>query len=179
VPDDVDQFHAALADRISSADLVVTSGGVSAGAYEVVKDALSGQGVTFTKVAMQPGGPQGAGRYRGVPVVTLPGNPVSAAISFEIFVRPALRQAMGHRVIDRPVRTARLTTTITAPPGRRQYRRGHHDAAAGLVSPVGGPGSHLLAALAAADCLFVVPEAATELAEGTEVQVIGLETLTG
>ncbi|HVV20284.1 MAG TPA: gephyrin-like molybdotransferase Glp, partial [Pseudonocardiaceae bacterium] len=99
VPDDVESFHAALADRLSGADLLITSGGVSAGAYEVVKDALTGQGVTFYKVAMQPGGPQGAGRYRGVPVVTLPGNPVSAAISFEIFVRPALLAAGGHRLV--------------------------------------------------------------------------------
>ncbi|HEX3791441.1 MAG TPA: gephyrin-like molybdotransferase Glp [Pseudonocardiaceae bacterium] len=179
VPDDVAAFHAALADRIGSADLVVTSGGVSAGAYEVVKDALAGQGVEFTKVAMQPGGPQGAGRYQGVPVVTLPGNPVSAAISFEIFVRPALRRAIGHTVIDRPMSTAKLATSVTAPAGRRQYRRGHHDPVTGLVAPVGGPGSHLLAALAAADCLFVVPEEVTELAEGTDVQVISLETLIG
>ena len=189
VPDDVPAFHSTLDTHLGSAfspghpghrpraDLVITSGGVSAGAYEVVKDALSGQGVNFHKVNMQPGGPQGAGRYRGVPVVTLPGNPVSAAISFEVFVRPALRNAMGHHDLDRPATTARLTTALTAPPGRRQYRRGHHDAAAGTVTPVGGPGSHLLASLAAADCLFVVPEEVTELAEGAVVQVLSLRSL--
>jgi molybdopterin molybdotransferase len=179
VPDDVPAFHAALDDRIDTADLVITSGGVSAGAYEVVKDAFTDQGVAFYKVAMQPGGPQGAGRYRGVPVVTLPGNPVSSAISFEIFVRPALRAALGHLVVDRPVRHATLATAVTAPVGKRQFRRGHHDVEAGTVTPVGGPGSHLLASLAAADCLFVVPEGVGELAAGAQVEVIGLDTLSG
>jgi molybdopterin molybdotransferase len=177
VPDDVAAFHRTLDAHLADADLVITSGGVSAGAYEVVKDALRDQGVVFDKVAMQPGGPQGAGRYQGVPVVTLPGNPVSAAISFEVFVRPALRRAMGHRELDRPVSTAALTTPVTAPPGRRQYRRGHHDPLAGVVTPVGGPGSHLLASLAAADCLFVVPEEVTELRAGSSVEVISLRSL--
>ena len=123
VPDDVTSFHAALADRLAGADLLITSGGVSAGAYEVVKDALTGQGVTFYKVAMQPGGPQGAGRYQGVPVVTLPGNPVSAAISFEIFVRPALLAAAGHRVVNRRRPVGTLTTTVSAPAGRTPRTR--------------------------------------------------------
>lgn len=179
VPDDVASFHAALADRIGTADLVITSGGVSAGAYEVVKDALTGQGVTFYKVAMQPGGPQGAGTYHGVPVVTLPGNPVSAAISFEIFVRPALLAAGGHRLVERPRPRGALATDVTAPPGRRQYRRGHYEPGTGRVEPVGGPGSHLLASLAVANCLFVVPEDADMLAAGSEVEIIELDALAG
>jgi molybdopterin molybdotransferase len=177
VPDDVDSFHAALADRLTAADLVITSGGVSAGAYEVVKDALTGQGVAFYRVAMQPGGPQGAGRYRGVPVVTLPGNPVSAAISFEIFVRPALLAAAGHRTVDRRRPHATLATPVTAPAGKRQYRRGHYEPGTGSVEPVGGPGSHLLGSFAVANCLFVVPEDADELPAGADVEVIDLETL--
>src|SRR5207253_2110905 len=93
VPDDVGRFRATLAERAASGvDLVITSGGVSAGAYEVVKDALAGHGVEFVRVGMQPGGPQGAGRVEleglSCPVVTLPGNPVSAQVSFEVFVRP-------------------------------------------------------------------------------------------
>jgi molybdopterin molybdotransferase len=179
VADDVDQFHAVLGERLADADLVITSGGVSAGAYEVVKDALSGRGVTFYKVAMQPGGPQGAGRYRGVPVVTLPGNPVSAAISFEIFVRPALLVAAGHRLADRARPRATLLADITAPAGRRQYRRGWYLPDEGLVGPVGGPGSHLLASLSKANCLFVVPEETTEIRAGGEVEVIPLAELAG
>ncbi len=179
VPDDVEQFHAALAARVAGADLVITSGGVSAGAYEVVKDALSGQGVTFYRVAMQPGGPQGAGRYRGVPVVTLPGNPVSAAISFEIFVRPALLVAAGHRLADRSRPRATLLADVTGPAGRRQYRRGWYRPDEGVVGPVGGPGSHLLASLSKANCLFVVPEETTEIRAGGEVEVIPLTELAG
>ncbi|WP_246843121.1 gephyrin-like molybdotransferase Glp [Allokutzneria sp. NRRL B-24872] len=172
VPDDVAEFHSALAPHLSTVDLVLTSGGVSAGAYEVVKDAFSGQGVEFVKVAMQPGMPQGAGVYRGVPVITLPGNPVSSLVSFEVFVRPALRAAAGDTAPDRPTRRARLTEPLRSAPGKRQYRRGHHDADAGTVSAVGGPGSHLLSALSASNCLMEIGESDTELAEGTEVTVL-------
>jgi len=172
VPDDVAQFLAVLAERTAGVDLVLTSGGVSAGAYEVVKDALAGRGVTFGKVAMQPGGPQGAGRLDGgVAVVTLPGNPVSALVSFEVFVRPALRAALGHPHIERPVVVARLAQRLTSPSGRRQFRRGVVDAREGTVAEIGGPPSHLLGSMAKADCLIVVPEEATELVAGSEVAV--------
>ncbi|MFD7653718.1 gephyrin-like molybdotransferase Glp [Actinosynnema sp. NPDC059797] len=172
VPDDVEQFHAAVESRIESFDLLLTSGGVSAGAYEVVKDAFSGRGVEFTKVAMQPGGPQGAGRYRGVAVATLPGNPVSAQVSFEVFIRPALRAAMGFTRVERPTAVARLSAPVGSPPGRTQFRRGAYDPVSGrVVTPVGGPGSHLLSALAISDCLIEVPEDVVELAEGDEVTV--------
>ena len=133
VPDDVAQFLAVLAERAAGVDLVLTSGGVSAGAYEVVKDALAGRGVTFGKVAMQPGGPQGAGRLDGgVAVVTLPGNPVSAHVSFEVFVRPALRAALGHPHPERPGRrrssgsTADVAVRTQAVPARRGGRPGGH-----------------------------------------------------
>jgi molybdopterin molybdotransferase len=112
-------------------------------------------------------------------VVTLPGNPVSAAISFEIFVRPALLAAAGHRVVARPNPRGALATDVTAPPGRRQYRRGHYEPGTGRVAPVGGPGSHLLASLSAANCLFVVPEEAAALSAGTEVEIIDLGALAG
>ncbi len=178
VPDDADEFLGRLRERIGAVeggvDLVLTSGGVSAGAYEVVKDALTGRGVDFVKVAMQPGGPQGAGRVDelgGVAVVTLPGNPVSSLVSFEVFVRPALRAATGHPHPDRPVVTATLGESWTSPPGRRQYRRGVLDAARGTVVEVGTAASHLLAALARAECLVVVGEDATTLPAGTAVEV--------
>lgn len=172
VPDDVDEFHAAIAPRLASVDLLLTSGGVSAGAYEVVKDAFTGRGVEFMKVAMQPGGPQGAGRYQGVAVATLPGNPVSAQVSFEVFIRPALRAAMGFTNVERPTAVARLSAPISSPAGRTQFRRGAYDPASGqVVTPVGGPGSHLLSALAISNCLIEVPEDVTELAAGTAVAV--------
>jgi molybdopterin molybdotransferase len=174
VPDDVDQFLTTVRAELDGADLLITSGGVSAGAYEVVKDAFGTLGtVEFAKVGMQPGGPQGAGTVDGVPVVTLPGNPVSSFVSFEVFVRPALRRALGHVTPDRLHVPARLTGPLTSPPARRQFLRGRYDG--GLVSQVGGPGSHLVAHLARANCLVVVPEDVTELPAGAEVDVVLIE----
>jgi molybdopterin molybdotransferase len=174
VPDDVEQFLATVRTEVQKADLLITSGGVSAGAYEVVKDAFRGLGtVEFTKVAMQPGGPQGAGSVDDVPVVTLPGNPVSAFVSFEVFVRPALRRAMGYTFPDRLHVPARLTGPLRSPAGKRQFLRGRYDG--GQVSQVGGPGSHLVAHLARANCLVVVPEDVTELPTGAEVDVVLIE----
>ncbi|GAB3282770.1 molybdopterin molybdotransferase MoeA [Parasphingorhabdus pacifica] len=172
VADDVAAFHSALEPHLDDTDLIITSGGVSAGAYEVVKDALAGNGVTFTKVAMQPGMPQGAGRYRNaVPVVTLPGNPVSAMVSFEVFVRPALRGAAGHLRRQRTVREAVVDESLSAPAGKRQFRRARFDPITGKVTPHGGTGSHLLAALAGANCLLEIPEDTTRVDAGSTVEV--------
>ncbi len=173
VPDDVAHLHRVLGARLAAApvDLVITSGGISAGAYEVVREALAGRGVDFVKVAMQPGGPQGVGRLGGTGVVALPGNPVSSQVSFEVFVRPALRAAIGHPHPERARVTAATAMPLTSTPGRRQFRRGVLDAVAGTVRELGGPPSHLLAALARADCYFVVPEEVTELPAGAPVEV--------
>jgi molybdopterin molybdotransferase len=170
VPDDVATLEAALAPRLSGIDLLVTSGGVSAGAYEVIKMAMAEHGVDFGTVAMQPGAPQGVGRYRGVPVAAMPGNPVSASVSFEVFVRPALRAAM-RLPVHRPRAIARLAQSLESPAGKRQFRRGTFDPAAGTVAPVGGPGSHLLAALARSNCLIDIPETTTALERGEQVTV--------
>jgi molybdopterin molybdotransferase len=170
VPDDVAAFHDAIAAHLGTVDVLVTSGGVSAGAYEVVKDALTGQGVEFLKVAVQPGGPQGSGTFKGLPVVTLPGNPVSAALSFELFLRPTLLAAMGHRVVDRARVRVRSAGKLRSPSARRQYRRGWLEGE--TVTPIGGPGSHLLASLAASNCLIEVPEDAEAIAEGDLVTVL-------
>ena len=176
VVDDVDEFRAVIEPRLADVDLLVTSGGVSAGAYEVVKDALTGQGVEFRKVAMQPGGPQGCGRWNGVPVVTLPGNPVSVLVSFEAFLRPALLAAMGHAGVDRQKVRARLTEAMTSPAGRRQFRRGFYTHSegevTGIVGPRGGPGSHLLASFTRANCLIVLPEDVISVEQGDEVTVL-------
>lgn len=169
VADDVQTFTDTLRSRMADCDLILTSGGVSAGAYEVVKDTFTGAGIDFVKVAMQPGMPQGAGRYEGIPVVTLPGNPVSSFVSFEVFVRPALRAAMG-LAASRPVVHARVTEALDSPHGKRQFRRGTVDAAAGTVTPLGGAGSHLMGALAQANALFVIPESSSRLEAGDVVE---------
>lgn len=178
VADDVPALLAALEQAATGADLLLTSGGVSAGAYEVVKDALTGPGgadggpaVDFVKVAMQPGMPQGAGRFAGVPLITLPGNPVSSYVSFEVFLRPLVRAAMGHPDVMRPVVRVPLADAITSPAGKRQFRRGNLDTVAGTVSVWGGPGSHLLSWLAGADSMIVVDDDTTSLQPGDEVEV--------
>jgi molybdopterin molybdotransferase len=170
--DDVDEFRHALDTYAGLADLIITTGGVSAGAYEVVKDSLQGGGVEFVKVAMQPGMPQGAGRLAGAtPVVTLPGNPVSALVSFEVFVRPALRTAMALPWPHRPQRTAVLTDDLTSPRGKRQFRRGVLDHATASVTTYGPPASHHLRWLASANCLLEIGEDVIEMAAGSQVQV--------
>ena len=92
-------------------------------------------------------------------------------MSFEVFVRPVVRAAIGHPHPERPRITAALAAPLTSTPGRRQFRRGVLDAVAGTVQETGGPPSHLLAALARADCFFVVPEDVTELPAGASVEV--------
>ena len=125
----------------------------------------------FCKVAMQPGMPQGAGRVDGLPIVTLPGNPVSSYVSFEVFLRPAIRAAMGFASPDRPVVRVPLAEALDSPAGKRQFRRATLDAVAGTVSLAGGAGSHLLGALAGADSLVVVPEQVEHLEAGAVVEV--------
>ncbi|MFS0900906.1 gephyrin-like molybdotransferase Glp [Mycolicibacterium litorale] len=169
--DDVDAFRDTLGRYAGEADLVITTGGVSAGAYEVVKDALGAGGVEFTKVAMQPGMPQGAGRVGGTPVVTLPGNPVSALVSFEVFLRVPLRAAMGVVQPERPRRNAVLTEDLTSPRGKRQFRRGVFDPGTGEVTSYGPPASHHLRWLASANCLLEIPEDVSELPAGSRVDI--------
>ncbi|MFE5092810.1 gephyrin-like molybdotransferase Glp [Streptomyces sp. NPDC056638] len=184
VTDDADTLRATIEDQLIRADIVVTTGGVSVGAYDVVKEALSsvgdedepGSGIDFRTLAMQPGKPQGFGSIgpEHTPLLALPGNPVSSYVSFELFVRPAIRALMGLPDVNRPTARAKLNTdkALTSPSGRRQFLRGTYDAEAGTVTPVGGAGSHLIAALAQADALIVLPEDVTSAEPGTDTEVI-------
>jgi molybdopterin molybdotransferase len=177
VPDRKAAVLAALDGALADADLLVTTGGVSMGGeHDVVKAALHDLGtVSFRKVAMQPGMPQGFGVVGdGTPIFTLPGNPVSAYVSFQLFVRPAAsvlqalplqRLASGRAVLAGPVRSPR---------DRRSFLRGNLDLAAGTVAPATGQSSHQLASLARANALIVVPESVTELPEGSDVEVLML-----
>ncbi|KRC46119.1 MULTISPECIES: gephyrin-like molybdotransferase Glp [unclassified Nocardioides] len=173
VADDVPSFLSLLDAETAGGqvDLVLTSGGVSAGAYEVVKDGLGPRGVEFVKVAMQPGMPQGSGLVGGTPVVCLPGNPVSALTSYEVFVRPALRAAFGHPRPHRPVVRATLTEALTPLRTKQQWRRARLDRDAGTVTPWGPPGSGFLGWFAGADALIDLSPGDEELAVGTTVEV--------
>ncbi|MGW1883357.1 molybdotransferase-like divisome protein Glp [Streptomyces sp. NPDC001970] len=184
VTDDADELRATIEDQFIRADLLVTTGGVSVGAYDVVKEALSsvadedepGSGIDFRKLAMQPGKPQGFGSIGPdhTPLLALPGNPVSSYVSFELFVRPAIRALMGLKDVHRPRVHAEVQAdkALPSPAGKRQFLRGAYDAEKGTVTPVGGSGSHLIAALAQADALIVVPEDVTSLEPGTETEVV-------
>uniref|UniRef100_A0AAU2VUX7 Molybdopterin molybdenumtransferase n=1 Tax=Streptomyces sp. NBC_00008 TaxID=2903610 RepID=A0AAU2VUX7_9ACTN len=184
VTDDAETLRATIEDQLIRADIVVTTGGVSVGAYDVVKEALSsvgdedepGSGIDFRKLAMQPGKPQGFGSIgpEHTPLLALPGNPVSSYVSFELFVRPAIRTLMGLPDVNRPTARATLVCdkALSSPDGRRQFLRGTYDAEAGTVTPVGGSGSHLIAALAQADALIVLPEDVTSAEPGTDTEVI-------
>ncbi|MER5255124.1 MULTISPECIES: molybdotransferase-like divisome protein Glp [unclassified Streptomyces] len=184
VADDAETLRSTIEDQLIRADLIVTTGGVSVGAYDVVKEALAsvgdededGSGIEFRKLAMQPGKPQGFGSIGPdhTPLLALPGNPVSSYVSFEIFVRPAVRALMGLPDVHRPTARAVLSAdkALSSPAGKRQFLRGQYDADAGSVRPVGGAGSHLVAALAHADALIVVPEDTTAVEPGTDVEVV-------
>src|SRR5207248_2515076 len=126
VRDDPRDLLDTLEDQLIRADLVLTSGGVSVGAYDVVKEAIGRLGeVRFDRVAMQPGMPQGFGVIGpdSTPFFGLPGNPVSAYVSFEVFVRPAIRRMLGVEPIHRPTVRARLAAPLSSPPGKRTYAR--------------------------------------------------------
>ncbi|MYU20449.1 molybdopterin molybdenumtransferase MoeA [Streptomyces sp. SID8352] len=182
VEDDAETLRSTIEDQLVRADLMVTTGGVSVGAYDVVKEALAhvgdedepGGGVDFRTLAMQPGKPQGFGSIGPdhTPILALPGNPVSSYVSFELFVRPAIRTLMGLPDVHRPTVTATLVAekALTSPKGRRQFLRAVCDG--GSVRPVGGSGSHLVAALAHADALIVVPEETESVEPGAEVRVL-------
>ena len=180
VMDDAPTLLATLEDQLVRADLVVTTGGVSAGAYDTVKAVLSRMGtVEFVKVAMQPGMPQGHGVLGpdATPIFTLPGNPVSAYVSFEVFVRPVLRRLLGHKEIYRPVVRAVCAERLTSAAGKRQFARGILSVEDGrfVVRPAEGQGSHMLGGLARANSLVVIPEGVTRVDVGDPVAVLQLE----
>jgi len=178
VPDDPDAVLATLEELLPHADLLITSGGVSMGGeHDVVKASLSKLGtVEFRKVAMQPGMPQGFGVLGPgrTPIFTLPGNPVSAYVSFLLFVRPALAALQGGPPPRERVVTAALTGPVRSPEGRRSYLRGILDDAEATVVPLTGQSSHQLGALARANVLIIVPEPVTRLEAGTGVDVLCL-----
>jgi len=176
VPDEPAGVLPALEEQLSHADLLITTGGVSMGGeHDVVKAALRELGsVTFRKVAMQPGMPQGFGVLGPdrVPIFTLPGNPVSAYVSFQLFVRPALAALQGTSDLSLPSVQASLTAPVRSPSGRRSYLRGVLDGS--KVAPLSGQGSHQIAALGRANALIIVPEWETQLPSGDTVDVLVL-----
>lgn len=178
-PDDGDAFRAVLEEAAAAADLVLTTGGVSMGAYDTVKEVLSGSGsVDFAKVAMRPGMPQGHGVVGAgsTPLVTLPGNPLSAMVSFHVFVLPAIAALQGRgggptswRSAAAPARAGAGWTSVG---GKTELTR--VTLHAGRAWPASGQGSHMVGALADSNALAIVPPEVTEVAEGDELDCIPL-----
>jgi molybdopterin molybdotransferase len=167
VTDDTSAMTDALHAATTVSDLVVTSGGISMGDHEVVRDVLEPLGAAVTTIAMQPGGPQATAVIDGVPVVCFPGNPVSTQLSFEIFLAPVLRELAGLPPARRELRE--LAADIRSVPGKRQFLRGRA-IGGGTVALVGGASSHLVAGLAASDLLVDIPAETTALPKGATVE---------
>jgi len=161
------------------ADIVVSSGGVSVGDYDLVKSTLQkmGQDMLFWKVAMKPGKPLAFGRIGKTPIFGLPGNPVSSFVSFEQFVRPSLRKVLGCSDLSHKTVQAKLTRTIHKKPGRLHFLSSIVSWADGeyTVTPAGEQGSGILKSAANANGLLIFPLEAEEIKQGQVVAVQLLE----
>jgi molybdopterin molybdotransferase len=167
-----------LSDRLKqglSADLVVISGGVSVGEFDFVKDVFEEMGVNmiFWRVAMKPGEPLAFGTLQGKPLFGLPGNPVSTMVTFEQFVRPALRKMLGHPLLFRPTIEATLMERITKKPGKTHFVRAVVKKTGGRYEAwtTGSQSSGVLTSMVKADGLLIIPSESGEIGAGQTVKV--------
>lgn len=178
--DKVAALREAFVGALSSADMLVTSGGVSAGRYDLSKKVLADLGdVTFSKVGMQPGMPQAFGNIDGIPVFGLPGNPVSTAVSFEIHVRPAIRLLQGRDDVNRPRMTATLAESVRSPEHKVSFLRVTLERSTNgwTASTTGAQGSGILRSMVLADGLAEVPADRISMEAGEPVVVHLLKEL--
>jgi molybdopterin molybdotransferase len=174
VEDVYESVHSVLAEAAEASDMVLTSGGVSVGQYDLVKKAVEELGEVYLwKVSMQPAKPVVFGRIASTPFVGLPGNPVSVLIAFEQIARPALLSMMGSPALFRPRRRARARGPIVTEGGRTVFVRVRTWEEEGVtwVEPSGAQGSNVLSALAAADAFAVVPRGVEAVEDGAEVDI--------
>ncbi|MEO6797845.1 MAG: gephyrin-like molybdotransferase Glp [Candidatus Dormibacter sp.] len=174
--------RADLAARLQSdgVDLIVTTGGVSMGAYDLVRSLLEEHdAVDFWQVALRPGRPLLFGSVHSVPLIGLPGNPVSSMVGFELFVKPAIRKLQGRVDVEPLLIPAVTVDRLTSIPHLEQYLRGVARREAGrlLVQLTGNQGSHVLRSMADANCLVRVPPADGDLAPGAAVEILPLGSL--
>lgn len=158
-------------------DLLVSSAGVSVGAYDVVKDVLDESGdVAFWRVRMRPGKPLAFGAYRGIPYLGLPGNPVSAMVSFEMFARPSILKMGGHQSLERP-RVRVIFLEDAGSDGRESYLRAVVSREDGryVARATGNQGSHVMTSLTRANALVIVPEGVREVAAGMELDAVMID----
>lgn len=175
--DDPEALSKTLGDALSSSDVLVTIGGVSVGRHDVVRPALEAAGarLDFWKVAIKPGKPLAYGRAGRTHVLGLPGNPVSAQLTFALFGLPLLRALSGERERAPRFRTATLTAAISQRPGRLSFYRGRFTE--GGVAPVGNQASGNVVSLTLADVLIAVPAESNGYAAGAQVEYLELREL--
>ena len=174
-PDD----PASIADRIRQAppyDALITCGGISVGAFDYTRDVVHrlGASLEFWRVRMRPGGPFGFGLMHGRPWFGLPGNPVSAVVTFEVFVRPALRRMRGRQDLFRETIDVTLAEAVTTPGGLTHFLRTVVDNA-GVATLTGPQGSGLLTSLVSANALLIVPHDVSYLAAGDRARALLLQ----
>ena len=174
--DEREQIAAALR-QADAADLVISSGGVSMGTYDLVRDLLAQEGrIDFWQVALRPGKPLAFGSVRGVPLIGLPGNPVSSLVAFELFARPAVLKMQAREDRERPRLWARTEDALSGPPHLEQYFRGvarrQDDGIS--VRLTGDQGSHVLRSMADANCLVILPLKTGQIPAGGRVEIIEL-----
>lgn len=172
VQDDAEALRDLLRTAVASSDAVILTGGASVGSFDVVKAVLAGEGVRFDEIAMRPGKPQGFGVIDGCAVFCLPGSPVGMAVSFEMFVRPALRRLAGFAQIERRTITMPASESWRSPAGRVQLVPVVFDGEGVRQASSGAP--HGLTSLATADALVVVPAEIERIDVGDAVSVMSL-----
>ncbi|RRQ22701.1 molybdopterin molybdotransferase MoeA [Thiohalobacter thiocyanaticus] len=175
IPDTREAVRAAFTDAAAQADAVITSGGVSVGEADYVKETLEAMGeVDFWRIAMKPGKPLAIGRLGGARFFGLPGNPVSVMATFYQFTQPALEKMMGTTPSPPPLLQARTAAPLKKSPGRLEFQRGWMESAedGGLqVRPTGGQGSHLMTSMSRANCFIILPAESNGVEAGETVQV--------
>jgi molybdopterin molybdotransferase len=174
VPDARDELRARLLEASATAEVVVTSGGVSVGMYDLVKDVLGEiGGIDFWQVAMQPGRPLAVGTIGAAHFFGLPGNPVASMLAFMLFVRPALFKLAGRRQLFPEVWPARAAEPMRKKPGRREFKRGilRLENGGWEVRTTGPQGSGILSSMVSGNCLIVLEEDRGDVAVGETVLV--------
>ena len=165
-------------EQASTADMIVTSGGMSVGEHDHLRTLLqdAGSDMQFWRLKSRPGAPVGFGIINGTPWLGLPGNPVSTMVTFELFVRPALRKMMGHQALFRRPTSVRLGEPISTPARLTHFLRVRLTDEAGTpVAHLTGPqGSGIASSMAKADALLIVPEDVSEGAPGEAFQAMRL-----
>jgi molybdopterin molybdotransferase len=174
-PDERNEMSRRIASGLK-ADVLITSGGVSVGDFDYVRECLDQAGFTahFWTVAVRPGSPVTFGTVGQTPVFSLPGNPVASMVTFELFVRPALLRMNGSTDLFRPYTNAVLQDEVRKRPGVRTFLRGILSQQNGqdVVTTTGPQGSGILRSMSLANCLIDIPEEVERLQPGDTVQVV-------